>query len=167
MKLHRMVITACMMLLGIAAITAFATRGNMATAQGPGQGPGGPPHRHPPGPPDGGFLLRLLDLTDAQKEQIKAIEEAEDAKAEPYLKQLEDAHKALDDATARGQFNEAQVRSIAASQAQAIIELIVLKARKDAAIYQVLTPEQRARLDRLREERPRPEGGQHPPRPRP
>src|SRR5437870_2791570 len=154
MNFRHVVMTACLILLGVVAITAFSMNINFASAQGPGRGPGGPPNGRPPGPPDGGFgfLLRFLDLTDAQKAQIKAIQDAEDAKAEPYEKQLGDAHKALEEATAKGQFNETQIRTIAGHQAQAMIELTVLRTRKDAAIYQVLTPEQRAKLDKFREE---------------
>lgn len=170
MNFRHVAITACLMLLGVVAVTAFATHHNFASAQGPGQGrgPGGPPN-HPPGPPDGPgggmFLLRFLDLTDAQKAQIKTIQDAEDAKAEPFEKQIGDAHKALDEATAKGQFNESQIRTIAASEAQAMIELTVLRTRKDAAIYQVLTPEQRAKLDKFREEHQPPDGPGRPPRP--
>ena len=152
MNLRHIVMTASLMLLGIVIATAFTINHNLASAQGPGHRPGGPPDGRPPGLPHEGFPLRFLDLTDAQKAQIKAIQEAEDAKAEPYQEQLEAAHKALDEAAAKGQFNEAQVRTIAARQAQAMIELTVSKARKDAAIYQVLTPEQRAKLDKFREE---------------
>src|ERR1051325_359358 len=112
MNFRHVLITACLMLLGVVAVTAFATHHNFTSAQGPGRGPNGPPPGRPPGPPDGPgggmFLLRFLDLTDAQKAQIKAIQDAEDAKAEPYEKQLGDAHKALEEATAKGQFNESQ-----------------------------------------------------------
>jgi len=165
MKLRHAVITAGLMLLSIAALTAGAAHNNfrLASAQGPGRGPGGPPDRRPPGPPE--FPLRRLELTETQKEQIKAIAEAEDAKVESDLKQLDDARQALDDAAAKGQFNETQIRAIATSQAQAMIELTVSKARKDAAIYQVLTPEQRAQLDQFRATHRPPEAGGRPPRP--
>ena len=102
--------------------------------------------------------LRFLDLTEAQKEQVKAIHEAERTKIEPVLKQMEETRKALDEATAKGQFNESQVRALAASLAQAQVELTVSRARQDAAIYQILTAEQRAKLDKFREERPMPDG---------
>lgn len=169
MNLRHIVITAGLMLLGVVAVTAFATHNNFTAAQGPGRGPGGPPPGRPAGPPEGPgggmFLLRFLDLTDAQKAQIKAIQDAEDAKAEPFHQQLGAAHRALEEATAKGQFNESQIRTIAASQAQAMTELTVLRTRKDAAIYQVLTPEQRAKLDQFREEHQPPDGGPRPPRP--
>lgn len=158
MNLRNKIITASLMLLSIFAIAAFAGQGP-GGQRGPG-GPGGPPPGRPGGPggfggpggPGGGLPLRALDLTDAQKEQVKAIHEAERAKIEPYLKQLGDAHKALGEATAKGQFDEAQVRTIAATVAQAQVELTVSRARQDAAIYQILTAEQRAKLEQFRAE---------------
>ena len=107
--------------------------------------------------------LRFLDLTDAQKEQVKAIHEAERTRIEPFVKQLGDTHKALAEATAKGQFDEAQVRAIATTAAQAQVELAVSRARQDAAIYQILTAEQRAKLEQFRADHkpprgPRPDG---------
>ena len=132
----------------------------MAFAQG--RGPGGPPPR------DGGRLpLQFLDLSDAQKAQLKTIQDTEDAKAEAVHEQLRTAHDALEAATAKGQFNEAQVRTLASAIAQQEVELTVIRARKDAAIYQMLTPEQRAKLDAFQAERAahRPVNGPRPPRP--
>ncbi len=163
MKLRKKLIVVTLTLLSALAVAVFA-------GQGPGgqRGPGGPPPGRPGGPggPGGGMPLRFLDLTDAQKEQVKAIHEAERARIEPALKQMEEAHKALDAATAKGQFNESQVRAIAATIAQAQTELTVSRARQEAAVYQVLTAEQRAKLDKFREEhqreRPGPPNGQRP-----
>ncbi len=118
----------------------------MAFAQG--RGPAGPPP-----PREGGRLaLHFLDLTDAQKAQIKTIQDSEDAQAETLFDKLRAAHDALAAATAKGQFNEAQVRALAAAIAQQEIELTVTRARKDAAIYLVLTAEQRAKLDQFQAE---------------
>ncbi len=124
----------------------------MAFAQGRGpggQGPAGRAHGGPP-PPDGGRMaLHFLELSDAQKAQVKTIQDTEDAKAEAYFDKLREAHDALAAATGKGQFNEAQVRALAAAVAQNEIELTVIRARKDAAIYQMLTAEQRAKLDQF------------------
>ena len=54
-------------------------------------------------------------------------------------------------ATAGGQFNEEQVRSLAANQAQTITELLVAKERVKAKVYAVLTPEQRKQADTMLE----------------
>ena len=139
MKLRSKIITATLMLISLFAIAAVAK-----------QGPG---HHSPDG------LLHALGLTDAQKEQVKAIHEAERAKVEPYLKQLEESRTALKEAaTAKGQFDETKVRAIAATQSQAQIELTVSRARTEAAIYKILTPEQQAKVEKLHAEH-KPEGG--------
>lgn len=126
----------------------------LTTAFAQGRGPGGRGPGGPPPPPDGGRMaLHFLDLTDAQKAQIKTIQDTEDAKERAFHDKLREAHDALEAATAKGQFNEAQVRTLAAAIAQNEIELTVIRTRKDAAIYQVLTPEQRAKLDQFHAER--------------
>lgn len=126
----------------------------MAFAQGRGPGGQGPGGRGPGGPPPdgGGMALRLLELSDAQKAQVKTIQDTEDAKVEALHDKLREAHDALRAATTKGQFNEAQVRTLAAAIAQNEVELMVIRARKDAAIYQLLTAEQRAKLDQIHAE---------------
>lgn len=140
MKLRSKIITATLMLISLFAIAAFAGQGPRGQ-RGPG-GPGGP----------GGFPFRALDLTDAQKEQIKAIHEDERTKTEAARKQTHEAHQALREATAKGQFDETKVRAIAATQAQAEIELTVSRTRAEAAVYKILTAEQQAKLDQFRAE---------------
>ena len=54
-------------------------------------------------------------------------------------------------ATAGGQFNEEQIRALAANQAQTITELLVVKERVKAKVYAVLTPEQRTKVDAMLE----------------
>jgi Spy/CpxP family protein refolding chaperone len=113
-----------------------------------GRGFGGPHQR-------GGMMLgrlaRHLDLSDGQKAQIKSLAEAERERVKPFAEQLREAHQAWREATAKGQFNEAQVRALAQSQTQARVELTVSRARLQSAIYQVLTPEQRAKLEQMRD----------------
>lgn len=97
-----------------------------------------------------GLMLEILDLSDAQKEQIKGLMAAHRTAAEPYRAQLRDGDRALDDATANGQFNEAQIRAIAQSQAQANVEITVLGEKLRTEIFSLLTPEQRAKLEERR-----------------
>jgi Spy/CpxP family protein refolding chaperone len=51
----------------------------------------------------------------------------------------------------KGQFDEAKVRAIAKGQADIITELIVDKERMKSRIYAVLTPEQRTKVEQMRE----------------
>lgn len=96
-------------------------------------------------------LGRYLELTEAQKAQIKTILETERPKVQPLVMQAVASHKAITGATADGQFNEAQVRLLAAQQGQNVAALIVEKERVKTQLYQVLTPAQREKLDALRE----------------
>jgi periplasmic protein CpxP/Spy len=92
-----------------------------------------------------------LDLTAEQKAQVNAIIAAERTNVEPLFAQLRTNWQQMRAATTGGQFNEEQVRTLAASQAQTITELIVAKERVKAKVYAVLTPEQRAKADEMLE----------------
>ena len=90
-----------------------------------------------------------LKLTDAQQTEIKQIIGDELAAARPLFEQLRENRKQLREASGDGQFDEARVRATASEQGQALSELIVAKERAKAKIYNVLTPEQRARAEAL------------------
>ena len=93
-------------------------------------------------------ISRQLNLTDAQRTQVKTILEAERSKVAPLLAEAGKNRQQLHESTASGKFDEAQVRSIAAQQAQTMTELIVEKERVKAKIYnEVLTPDQRTKAD--------------------
>ena len=92
-----------------------------------------------------------LQLTDAQKEQIKSILQAEKSKAQPLMQQLTQNQQQFLAATKGGGFDENQVRSIASHQAQLRTDMIIERARVKAEIYKVLTPEQRTKADAMQE----------------
>lgn len=91
----------------------------------------------------------VLDLTDDQQQQIKAIVAAEKPVMQPLIEQMATTRKELQQATNSGQFNEQQVQSIATKQGQALTQLIVEKERVKSQIYAVLTPEQRTKAEKL------------------
>lgn len=92
----------------------------------------------------------MLDLTDAQKTQIKAILEAEKPVVQPLILQLATNRKEMQEITSNGSFNESQVQAIANKQGQLMSKLIVEKERVQSQVYVVLTPEQRAKAEKLR-----------------
>ena len=95
-------------------------------------------------------MTRHLDLTDAQQTQVKSILEAERSRFGPLLTDAAMNRKQLNESTASGKFDEAEVRSLAARQAQTMTEMIVEKERVKAKIYnEVLTAEQRTKADQL------------------
>jgi Spy/CpxP family protein refolding chaperone len=96
-------------------------------------------------------ITREIDLTDAQQLRIRTILSAERQTFEQLTSKLTQAHRQLRETSADGKFDEAQVRAIAAGKAQTMIELIVLKQRMRARIYnEVLTPNQRIQAAMLR-----------------
>ena len=119
------------------------------------QGPG----RHGKGEGHGDMLehmSRELNLTDAQKQQVKAIMDSVMAIAEADHAKLEDIHKQIGAATANGQFDEAQVRALANQQAQLEADLMVEHLRAMSKVYSILTPEQRVKAEAMHKQ-----GGPH------
>ena len=94
-----------------------------------------------------------LNLTDAQKEQIKQITETSKAKVQPLMENMKTIRQQLKEATADGQFNEAQVQALATQQANISAQLIVERERTKTQIFQVLTPEQQAQAKQMKEQR--------------
>lgn len=135
-------------ILGIAGMAVLVI-GAAILALGHGfQGPGG----HGKGGPHGEMLehmSRALDLTDAQKQQVKAIMDSVESTASGIQAKLEDVHKQLGAATANGQFDEAQVRTLANQQAQLEADLTVEHFRAMSKVFSVLTPEQRVKAEQL------------------
>jgi protein CpxP len=113
---------------------------------GPGRamGPGGP------GGPGGGLMaLRRLDLTDAQKEQVKTILDSHKDEAKALGEKIMKARVALDAAIAGATFDEATVRTRAAELAALEADGAVARARGYAEVYQILTAEQQTRLKEI------------------
>ena len=127
---------------GVAALVIAATV--FAVAQGPGFPHGGGGHgdmiEH---------LSRALNLTDAQKTQVKAILDAERAATEPGRSRMEDIHKQVEAALFSGQFDEAQIRPLATQASQIMTDQMVEHLRAFAKIYALLTPEQRVKAQEM------------------
>lgn len=149
-------------LLACAVVLAAAQNGPGGNnRQGQQQGAPPPPPPPPPfGVPDIEHLTKVLNLTDAQVAQLKPFLDTERTTIDALMKKMGDEHKQLEDATANGQFDEAQVRSLAGQQAQTMVELIVEQERVKAKIYNTLTPEQRVKAEELHKR-----GGPHGRRP--
>jgi protein CpxP len=94
-------------------------------------------------------ISRELSLTDAQKEQLKAIMEAQRATEEERHAKLDDIRKQIDAATANGQFDEATVRPLANQQAQLMTDQMVDHLRMHSKMYSLLTAEQRTKADQM------------------
>jgi len=118
---------------------------------GPGApGPGCEEAFSPPPFPD--HLARVLELTDAQKVQIKAFLAEEREKGAAQQKKESELRRQLRQAEQAASFNEAAVRSAAAALAGIETERIVSRAKTRFRIQSVLTPAQRALAEKLRPE---------------
>lgn len=115
---------------------------------GPG-GPGGP------GGPLGEFLreARALNLSDAQKEQLRSIAQARQAEARTTGQRVHVARQALDAAVTGTALNEAAVRQAAADLAVVEADAAVLRSRVYHEALSVLTGEQQAQLTQMRAQR--------------
>lgn len=131
---------------------------------GPGPGPGGPGFGPGPdfdhGPHGMGEMMPQLapppflfglDLSDAQQDKVFAILLA----AAPQVHEQEKlAHKSGQELHALldpDQYDEAKLKSAAEAEARAKAQLLVLHARTMHQILAVLTPEQHARLQAMKE----------------
>jgi periplasmic protein CpxP/Spy len=138
---------------GAVAVTiavAAAAAGQAGTA-GPRQGPGrGGPGGHFP-------LLRQLNLTDAQRQQIKALVDERRAAGDSQspLRTLTELQRSLAAALFADTPDTARIDELKAGIAEA--EAAALAARVDLQlkIAQILTPEQRKQARELRERGPR------------
>jgi Spy/CpxP family protein refolding chaperone len=110
-------------------------------------------------------MARELNLTDAQKEQVKTIMESAESSSQGTHAKLEEVHKQIEAATANGQFDEAQVRTLASQQAQLEADMMVEHLRAKSKVFAILTAEQRTKAEEMHKRMgpPRHMGGPPPP----
>jgi protein CpxP len=146
----------------IGGAVAFAAAFLMSVAAFAQHGPDGPGgHRGPHGPggpggPGGSLVEHLsqaLSLTDAQKTQIKQLEDSFKESTKGLHEQLAKAGPPdpFDAATA-GTFDEAAVRAAAQARAAVQVELEVAHAKFFSQVYALLTAEQKAKLAELHQQ---------------
>ncbi|MDX2029678.1 MAG: Spy/CpxP family protein refolding chaperone [Blastocatellia bacterium] len=154
MKRSTLILALIILVAGLAALGFGAAhrqhgaRGHHAFGQH--QGPGGPG-----GPRGGDHRFRELNLTDAQKAQVKAIHEKQREEAEALHEQMRGIHEQMRPLVEAAAFDEAAVRALLAKEAAIATELKLIEARGQNAVFNVLTAEQKATLA---ERRPRHEG---------
>ena len=102
----------------------------------------------------GGFgrLAKQLNLTDAQKAQMKEIRTASKAKTQPLRESMKSIRQQIAAATVDGSFNEAQVQALAVQQANIMAQLTVEKQRVKSQTYAILTPEQQIQAKALKDQ---------------
>ena len=96
------------------------------------------------------MMFRGLNLTDEQKAQIKSIREASRETVKPIREQMKANRQKLNDLSANGNFDQAQVQAIAAQQGSLSAQLIVEKEKIKAQTFNILTPEQKAKAAEMK-----------------
>jgi protein CpxP len=149
--------------------------GVYATAQNTNQdprpfsrGPGGPGGRGGrmggPGGPMGmlPMFARELNITDAQKAQIKTIADSHRDEWKALGDRARTAHEALQHAVTADTVDEGLIRQRSAEVAAVEADMNVARARTHAEVFQLLTPEQKTQAktlqstagERMKERRP-------------
>ncbi|HEX6182369.1 MAG TPA: Spy/CpxP family protein refolding chaperone [Pyrinomonadaceae bacterium] len=139
-------------LFALTSVTAVAQQ-QQEPAQGQGRGerqwgPEGGKGRR-----GGGGRFERLNLTDAQREQMRQIEERYRATFRAQHESLRGREQRRTDPLAGGVFDEAAVRAAAQARANAQVEREVAQARMMHEMYNVLTAEQKAQLEAFRQQR--------------
>ena len=95
-----------------------------------------------------GFFAKQLDITDAQKAQMKAVMEKEHSTMHPLMLQMHTLDNQLKQYS-EGTYDEAKVQALVAQQAQTLVQLKVEETRIHNELYQLLTPDQQAKMKEL------------------
>jgi periplasmic protein CpxP/Spy len=139
-----------------AGIVAAVAGGAVALAQAPA--PGGPgvhgPGRGGRGGPGADVGLRGVDLTDAQRDQVRAIHESHRSEFDAARTKLRDAHRAFAEATGAATIDEAAIRARSAEVAAAMADEAILRAKVRAEVFAILTPEQQQKANEVRSSMP-------------
>jgi periplasmic protein CpxP/Spy len=123
----------------ISLVLATALLTGVAIAQGPGMRRGGDLL--------GPMMMDMLDLTDAQQAQIKQIYETGKTSMKPLWSQERESHLAMIKLITSGTFDPAKAQAIASQESQVRAQLEVEHAQLAAQAYQVLTPDQKTKLN--------------------
>jgi Spy/CpxP family protein refolding chaperone len=90
------------------------------------------------------WLTNQLNLTDAQKSQARETYRGVWQNAKPVMEQLRENRKAMSEAIKAN--DSAKIRQLAATQGDLTGQLTALRAEGQAQFYQMLTPDQRAKM---------------------
>lgn len=99
-----------------------------------------------------GAFFRNLDLTDAQKTQMKQIRESHGQTLRPLMEQIRTKRQELRQASKGGTFDEALVAQKLTEIAPLEAKLMGEEFRTHQEMLSVLTPEQKTKLDQLRDQ---------------
>ena len=134
---------------GVTLVALLAT--SVAFAQGPPRGGGRGGRGFGPGAPS--LALSELNLTDAQREQVREIRDRSREQVQALSRRLGDLAAKQRQAIETMPVNETLITSATQDMTQAQVEMAIQEARINADIWSVLTPEQQTKATKLRAER--------------
>lgn len=118
-------------------------KGGHAYGQGHGRGGGGRM---------AGAMFRNLDLTDAQKTQMKQIRESHAQTLRPLMQQIHAKRQEIREASKSGAFDEALVTQKLTEVAPLEAKLMGEEFRTHQEMLSVLTAEQKTKLEQLKDQ---------------
>ena len=95
-----------------------------------------------------GFPFKQLDVTDAQRAEIKAVMQKEHSTMQPLMQQMHTMQQQLKQFS-EGTYDEAKVQALISQQTQTLVQLKVEETRIHNEIYQLLTPDQQAKMKEI------------------
>ncbi|HZE58975.1 MAG TPA: periplasmic heavy metal sensor [Burkholderiales bacterium] len=103
----------------------------------------------------GGAMMHMrgLDLSEAQRDQIFKIRHDSVPAMREQMKQVQKARTDLRQVAMADKFDEARARQAADAQGKALAAMAVMRAQRMNRVRQVLTAEQRSKMDQMREHR--------------
>jgi protein CpxP len=150
--------------IAVTAVVTVLASASYVLAQGAGgrRGGGGPAFEQGPGAPGrgggrgfgfGGVGARDLDLSDAQRQQMQAITTRAREVSRPQVERLRQATDARRKALSTMPVDENQIRATTQALTTAQTDLAIARARVQADIFAVLTPDQQAKVKQAQERR--------------
>ena len=104
---------------------------------------------------DPGFMIdrmtRRLDLTPEQSKQVETIVKETQQQMNDARKNIKENRKKLHELMQQDEYNEADIRKIADELGELKSDMIVLRSQQMHKIREILTEEQRARMNDMRE----------------
>ncbi len=93
-----------------------------------------------------------IGLTDAQRDQIKAIAQAHNDEWKALGDRARTAHEALNDAITADTIDDGAIRQKSAEVAAIDADMAVARAHAHAEVFQILTPEQKTQVKKIQAE---------------
>ncbi len=95
-------------------------------------------------------IAKEFGLSDEQKAQAKQVLDDSKTRTEPLTEAMKAGHESAKDLGKDGTFDEKAVNELATQQSETMKQIIIEKEKTKAALFAILTPEQRTKAEQLR-----------------